>query len=310
MRRFSNLALPKGRLILFFLSCLGATAFYCNQPQLKSILTGGNNKSDATQSALPSGSLMALVIGSQTPQMQQEKDDRFSRSSIMLSERNPSLKSLGFGNPRNKPGCRCPENEENYDDDESEDLEDRREALFAAMGGLWAVATTTSVSSAVLGFPEASLATAGVDAKMAFPDVVGGMNDRNTKQCLVESLGNRECMVYKETDPDKLLYKGVDAQQLLDRTKKATAALGEIPALVEKKKWNDINGILIGPMGELSSTLTLLSKDDATKTKLARKVKEDLFAMGTATTQRQQDVILKYHAAATKDLSKFLEVAL
>ena len=189
-------------------------------------------------------------------------------------------------------------------------MESRREALFAAMGGLWAVATTASASTAVLGFPDPSQATAGVDANMAFPDVIGGMNDRNTKQCLVESLGNRECMVYKETDPDKLLYKGVNAQILLDRMRKATAALAEIPALVEKKKWNDITGLLIGPMGELSSTMTLLCGDDAVKTKLARKVKEDLFAMGTATTQRQQEAILKYHAGATKDLANFLEVAL
>lgn len=178
------------------------------------------------------------------------------------------------------------------------------------MGGLWAAATTASASTAMLSFPNPSLATAGVDANMAFPDVMAGMNDRASKQCLVESLGNRECMVYKETDPDKLLYKGIDAQVLVERTKKATAALREIPALVEKKKWNDINGLLIGPMGELSSTMTLLCGDDVTKTKLARKVKEDLFAIGTATTQRQQEVILKYHAAATKDLVNFLEVAL
>ncbi len=253
---------------------------------------------------------MVLVIAFQTPQMQRDKQKRFSRSSAILSERNPMRGSHYFGNAKRKPGCRCPEDEENYHDDERESLEDRREALFAAMGGLWAVATTASASSAVLGFPETSLATAGTDANMAFPDVVGGMNDRATKQCLVESLGNRECLVYKETDPDKLLYKGANAQILLDRTKKATAALREIPALVEKKKWNDVNGILIGPMGELSSTMTLLCGDDAAKTKLARKVKEDLFAMGTATTQRQQDVILKFHAAATKDLAKFLEVAL
>lgn len=217
--------------------------------------------------------------------------------------------NIGFGGPSKKRRCRCPDDDD--DDDESATLEDRREALFAALGGFWAVATTaTSASTALLGFPDSSHATAGVDANMAFPDVMAGLNDRSTKQCLVESLGNRECMVYKETDPDKLLYKGTNVQVLVDRIKKAGVAMGEIPALVEKKKWNDINGILIGPMGELSSTLTLLCGEDAAKTKLARKVKEDLFAMGTATTQRQQDAILKYQAAATRDLAKFLEVTL
>ena len=247
------------------------------------------------------------MMASQTLQKQQETQRLFSRSSTALSERTLGVGSLGFGGPRKKRQCRCPEDS---DDNESETLEDRREALFAVMGGLWAVATTASSSTALFGLPDPSLATAGVDANMAFPDIVGGMNDRATKQCLVESLGNRECMVYMETDPDKLLYKGANAQVLVDRTMKAATALREIPALVEKKKWNDINGLLIGPMGELSSTLTLLCGDDVAKTKLARKVKEDLFAMGTATTQRQQEVILKKHAAATKDLAKFLEVAL
>jgi hypothetical protein len=43
-------------------------------------------------------------------------------------------------------------------------------------------------------------------SKMTFPDVVQGLSDRNTiKQCLVESLGNRECLVYRG-DEEKLLY--------------------------------------------------------------------------------------------------------
>mmetsp|Transcript_11744 Transcript_11744/g.23847 ORF Transcript_11744/g.23847 Transcript_11744/m.23847 type:complete len:174 (-) Transcript_11744:139-660(-) len=172
------------------------------------------------------------------------------------------------------------------------------------MGSLWAA------SSSMGAFPELAHATAGVDANMAFPDVMAGLNDRNTKQCLVESLGNRECLVYKETDPDKLLYKGVNTDKLVERIRLATNALAEIPPLVESKKWNAITGILTGPMGELSSTLNLLAGTDVSKTKLARKVKEDLFGMGTATTQRQTDDILKYHALAIKDLAIFLEAAL
>ena len=233
----------------------------------------------------------------------------FSRISSRLSEKLQGAGTPGVDGPRRrKRRCRCPDDDD--DDDHGEALlEDRREALVAAMGSLWAASAGVAMGLGLDG-PGPAGATAGVDANMAFPDVIGGMNDRATKQCLVESLGNRECLVYKETDPDKLLYKGVDGPTLVARIEKASKALGDVPALVDKKKWNDINGLLTGPMGELSSTLTLLCGDDASKTKLARKVKEDLFAMGTANTQRQPEAILKNHAAATRDLARFLEAAL
>lgn len=229
-----------------------------------------------------------------------------SRLSASLSERISALGGDWENSKRNRK-CRCPDdgddgNKDEDDDDDSSSMEDRREAVFAMMGSLWA--------ASAVAFPDSAEATAGVDANMAFPDVVGGMNDRNTKQCLVESLGNRECLVYKETDPDKLLYKGVNADVLVEKVQKATTALGQIPSLVEVKKWNEITGILTGPMGELSSALTMLAGGDPSKIKLARTVKEDLFGMGTATTQRQPETILKYHALAIKDVAKFLEAAL
>ena len=37
----------------------------------------------------------------------------------------------------------------------------------------------------------------GSDAKMTFPDPIQSMSDRAGKQCLVESLGTRECLVYR-----------------------------------------------------------------------------------------------------------------
>jgi hypothetical protein len=88
----------------------------------------------------------------------------------------------------------------------------------------------------------------GTDAKMLFPDVVQGLNDRATKQCLVESLGNRECLVYRE-DAEKLLYKGADVSILIQRIQASTTALDKIPSLVETKQWNAITGILTGPKG-------------------------------------------------------------
>jgi len=86
----------------------------------------------------------------------------------------------------------------------------------------------------------------------------------------------------------------------------------EIPPLVEKKRWNEINGILIGPMGELSKTLNMLcgnGSGDAKALKLARKVKEDMFAIGTAVSKRQEESVLEFHKIALEDLTKFLELA-
>ena len=133
MSRSSNLLSSKARLMLFLFSCLGATAFYCNQPQSKNLLTNSgeiginNDQTSSTPSFLKS---------MKTSQDQQQEEVPFSRLSSILSERNAFKGGLGFGQRRKKTGCRCPENEEH--NDEGAILEDRREALFAAMGGLWA----------------------------------------------------------------------------------------------------------------------------------------------------------------------------
>ena len=163
----------------------------------------------------------------------------------------------------------------------------------------------------LIGVATPSIANAeyGSDAKMSFPDVMQGLNDRATKQCLVESLGNRECLVYQE-DAEKLLYKGADVEILISRIQDASNALNRIPPLVESKQWNAVTGILTGTMGQLSYSLTqisqLASNPKVTKEK-ARVVKEDLFAMGTATTNKQADTVLKYQNKAIEDLASFLQ---
>ena len=48
--------------------------------------------------------------------------------------------------------------------------------------------------SAVLSTPAIGKAAYGDSAQILIPDVVQGMSDRTNKQCLVESLGNRECL--------------------------------------------------------------------------------------------------------------------
>ena len=68
-----------------------------------------------------------------------------------------------LSSPKKKRKCRCPDDDEDEDDEESlSSLEDRREALFAMMGSLWA-------ASSSVGHPDPAYATAGIDANIAFP---------------------------------------------------------------------------------------------------------------------------------------------
>ncbi|KAG7365743.1 Dictyostelium Slime mold-like repeat protein [Nitzschia inconspicua] len=226
---------------------------------------------------------------------------------VIQNRNNDNEKDKSKTKKKRKP-CLCsPEDNRIIEEEDDDDvIESRRELLFAMMGTVWAVTTTTTITA----FPFTAHATAGVDAKMAFPDVIQGMNDRNTKQCLVESLGNRECLVYQQDDPDKLLYKGADTQILLQRIQTTVEALQSIPPLVETKQWSKITGLLTGPMGQLSATLTLLVKGASNPTTAqikANALKQDVFAIGTATTQRQTADILKYQQRAIQDLEIFLQ---
>jgi len=108
-----------------------------------------------------------------------------------------------------------------------------------------------------------------------------------------------------------LLYKGADVNSLLSRIQEAIRALDrDIPPLVETKKWNQVTGVLTGPMGQLSSTMALLEKvtDNPSLAKQnGQKVKQDIFAMGTAVTNKQPDIVLKYRSLALEDLAIFLK---
>ena len=247
--------------------------------------------------------LLLLVAYSDAYQPSSIGFSTFNRHGIQQSTRSPT--SLDASQQSKYP-CRCPEdNDDESDGDESSTLEDRREAMFAMIGGVWAT-TTTAWSLA----PNEASATYGNDAKMTFPNPMESMSDRTNKQCLVESLGNRECLVYQE-DEEKLLYKGADVSVLLERVSKAAKALEyDIPPLVAAKKWTQITGVLTGPMGQLSSTLALIEKysDQPSMAKQnAGKVKQDVFAMGTAVTNKQPDIVLKYQQLAIEDLATFLK---
>lgn len=216
-----------------------------------------------------------------------------SRQSLQLNERAKESRDALSDFPRNKRKCnRCPEP---LDDDVDMD---RREAAFAMVGSLWAMTTS----------PLAASAAYGQDAKIELPNPVGDMNRRNNEQCLVESLGTRQCLVY--LDPANKLYQQPDNKVLLERLDKASASLASIPSLVSSKKWSQVSGVLTGPLGQLVLTmqaLTKLSENGGEASALAKKVKSDILEIGAASDRKQGDKVLEYHQKATDDLVAFVK---
>lgn len=188
-------------------------------------------------------------------------------------------------------------------DQEDADL-DRREALFSMLGMAWATGT---LNVAMLSQP--AHATYGTDAKIELPNPIQSMTDRATKQCMVESLGTRECLVY--ADPENALYQGADGAVLLQRLEKYAAALANIPPLLTARKWSSVTAVLTGPMGELVRTMTQLTELSANKSKAKpaiATVKTDLYAIQAAVDRKQADVALTACQAATTHLVDFVKL--
>jgi len=141
--------------------------------------------------------------------------DRIS-SLLLLNQKGRNVDEINQ-RKKKKRKCLCPHDDEEEEDEDDEDElllsssllllnEDRREVLFAMMGSLWSIsggatggaaaAATAATATATAFNPiQPAFATYGMDAKIELPDVIAGMNERQNKQCLVESLGNRECLV-------------------------------------------------------------------------------------------------------------------
>ena len=182
---------------------------------------------------------------------------------------------------------------------------DRREAFFSMLGMAWAAGSLPA--SLLTMTPEPANAVYGTDAKIELPNPVQSMTDRATKQCLVESLGTRECLVY--ADPNNKLYQGADGKLLLNRIDVASKSLSQLPPLIESKKWSQVTGVLTGPMGELILTmnqLVELSENKAAAKSLVAQVKTDLYAISAAVGRKEVSSALKSHQAATDHLVAFV----
>mmetsp|Transcript_6051 Transcript_6051/g.8710 ORF Transcript_6051/g.8710 Transcript_6051/m.8710 type:complete len:225 (+) Transcript_6051:3-677(+) len=113
----------------------------------------------------------------------------------------------------------------------------------------------------------------------------------------------------RTVDPDSFVYKGDDRVVLLGRVGKAASKLDDLPAMIEKKKWSEVQGVLTGPMGTLVQTMGQLGKDRADVQEAAKKVKTDVLMIGQMAAKKDQERCLGAVAQTKIDLSAFVKVA-
>ena len=148
------------------------------------------------------------------------------------------------------------------------------------------------VATTAVAFPRVAQAGSGDSANIELPSYIDFLIEKS-----------------KTVDPDTFLYKGADRETQLARVVKAAKRLTEIPALAESKKWSQITGILTGPLGELLATMALVSANSEAAKQAAKKVKADLYAIGTAATKKSEKGCEEATAAALLDLEAFVKVA-
>ena len=167
-------------------------------------------------------------------------------------------------------------------------------ATMLSRRSLGASVVSSAGFAAILVAPPIAKAEYGAGASMELPNYIDFLIEKS-----------------KTVDPSKILYQGADRDVQLKRVAKAAKRLQEIPALAEKKKWSEITGILTGPLGELLQTFATVSLGNPSpKVKdAAKKVKQDLFEIGTAASKKDGNACKKATDKALKDLEKFIDVA-
>lgn len=186
-------------------------------------------------------------------------------------------------------------------------VDNSRRSVFTAFSTALVVYSVIAVPSS------AANAVYGADAKIELPNIAQGMADRANKQCLVESLGNRECLVYE--DPDNKLYKSADSKILFDRLGSSIESLKRLPNYITNKQWSNVRSVLTGPMGSLSSTMNELVKliDEESPVRiqcknLSRDIRTDLYAINTMVDRKDGKQALVYFDKATEKLETFVQL--
>jgi hypothetical protein len=145
--------------------------------------------------------------------------------------------------------------------------------------------------------PEAACAKYGDSTNIAMPSYIDYLVEKNSQGSVVA--------------PDKILYQGADPSVLLRRLQEADRRLDEIPALAEQKKWSQIAGLVTGPLGTLSQTITQIatSDTDAAVQKAGKKVRSDVIAIGQAASRKSGEACTETSQTAIRDLEVFVELA-
>mmetsp|Transcript_19832 Transcript_19832/g.31996 ORF Transcript_19832/g.31996 Transcript_19832/m.31996 type:complete len:239 (+) Transcript_19832:83-799(+) len=150
------------------------------------------------------------------------------------------------------------------------------------------------MAGALVGLGMVADAKYGVSSNMELPNYIDYLIEKN-----------------EVPDNSKVLYKGADPSTLLRRLQDAERRLQEIDSLAEQKKWTQINGIVTGPLGTLSMTLSQIASPEsspALKT-AAKKLKADVLAIGQAADKKNGNACSNQAALARQDLKSFLEIA-
>lgn len=119
-------------------------------------------------------------------------------------------------------------------------------------------------------------------------------------------------------DNSNALYKGADPATILRRLAESERRLGEVGELAEKKKWSEINGLITGPLGTLSSSMSQIASIASSSTtpkkakqvdQAVKKVKADVFAIGQAANKKNAEGCAQQAQLASNDLKILLELA-
>lgn len=159
------------------------------------------------------------------------------------------------------------------------------------------------IAATALTTPSSAYAKYGEGTSMELPSYIDYLIEKNTA-----------------ADNSEALYKGADPATVLRRLAESEGRLGEIRGLAEQKKWSQINGVITGPLGTLSSTMNQIvsivsSSSTATpkRTKqvqeTVKKVKADIVSIGQGASRKDTEECTKQSTKASNDLKALLEIA-
>ena len=170
--------------IFFFAACLTGTDAFTTTSST-SIISWSSSLSSEMKSKSKADKQVKQVVGS-------------SRHSATRLQQLVRQRSDTENSSKEEEDCHLPCASLNDSNDDSDD-ESRREALFSMVGALWAISGTSITIGVVVSSKSLPLnAATGDFAKIELPNPYQTLSDRATKQCLSESQGNRECLVYAE----------------------------------------------------------------------------------------------------------------